>query len=769
MRNMKKIRFIAVLLLLAMLLPLSVSVCAYGISDSKLIITHINAQDTIEGAAVVLSGETVQKVGDKGNFASWSVYIFDWDAEQACFVLTDKNTNSSGADKSGMEIPDNGFAYCICVGTDYSANDDPDDGNINYINDGVKYSNAYAKALTAGTKAYLYGTNLYTGSVKNNGKDWYADDFVSDSYLMIGTPDEGKNAYDPTDEMNKLPKLEIKTKYVNSTHYLNGDCILFDASFGSYVKNTQNETYTYDWWKSIVCDWDPVEGCYTVISVDTATGTGKDKAPVIPANGFVLMDNWSAYMKCFNAAFVGMKVYLYKDGEQYRVLLNQPDGTQTPVTPANADSIKPAPVLDTVSADGNIKCTDGYTLTWNAVEGAQSYTVSINRSDSCTYGAMTLEPTVVTEPAFTVPSGILEVGGTYTLTVRADNSASAIGSLLCVSEEQMDSSLVHKTVLAFGDILTENADWVDMLSERLGTEVINAGVSGDTSASAIARLSKDVLSQKPDIVLLCLGMNDQAQDTYENKPNISLTTYTANMEAIISAVQAIGADVVLIAPHGAYAAEGYFTPGEDGLDYAYGNMKAFTDTLRVLATQYNCGLIDIYAETQDEDMSVFLNAGDGIRQSPEGHALWAEYISAYLFAAYDGKNKATVTVEYMDENGILLESYVRVAAIGSAMYIPVERLSGRESLSEEQFLNVEGDVTVTYLFGEKKGMRGDLDCDGEILPKDYILLKRFILGTMSLSEEALANADIDLDGNVVAKDYMILKRFILGTIKLPEE
>lgn len=751
---MKKLRFLAVLLLTAMLLPLTLSASAYGAGDNKLIITHINTTNSTEGSAIVLSGTAVQKVGEKGNFAWWSVYVFDWDDEQGCFVLVDKNTNSNNVDKSAMEIPENGFAYCICVGNDYSAS-----GGINYITDRIKDSNNYAKGLSEGDKAYLYGANLFAGVVKNNGKNWYAADYVSESYVKIGTPDEGKTAYDPTDESQRLVQFEIKTNYVNDKHYANGDCILFDASFGDYVKNS----YDYSWWRALICDWNPEKGCYTVIGTDNATGSGNSKSPVIPKNGFVLMDCYSSYMSSFDAAKAGTNVYLYKEGDQYRVLLNLPDTSKTPVTPANADSIQAAPVLKGISGDGKIKCTaDGFTVEWSAVEGATSYTVSVNESGVCALGNLAVAPTVVTDTSFTLPDGILEVGSAYTVTVSANNSVSAVGKLFCFSAEALESNLSDKTVLAFGDSLTARSGWVGMLGGFIGTEVINAGVGGDSTINAIARFENDVLKKNPDVALVCFGMNDQAQSASKGAPNVSLETYIKNMTSIITALQKNGTDVILIAPHDAYAGEGYYKPGEYGLDYAYGNMKDFCDAVRALAVRYDCGLVDIYAETQSVDMSKFLNVGDGIHQSPEGHTLWAKYVSDYLLARYDGKNAAAVTVECKNERGETIDSYELIAAVASSLYVPAKEIDGYTFEGEPQLVGVDGDMTVSCQYVSPH-LLGDVDADGSVTLRDYMMLKRHILGSYTITDAPLYAMDLNNNGAVEAIDYMMLKRTILGT------
>ena len=73
-----------------------------------------------------------------------------------------------------------------------------------------------------------------------------------------------------------------------------------------------------------------------------------------------------------------------------------------------------------------------------------------------------------------------------------------------------------KTVLVLGDSLSAaynmklEAGWVHLLSERLGPnhQVINASISGDTTAGGVNRLPAALKKHRPDIVILELGAND---------------------------------------------------------------------------------------------------------------------------------------------------------------------------------------------------------------------------------------------------------------------
>ena len=763
--------FLAVLLLAVMLLQLfPASVSAYGSSDRTLIITHINTTPSTEGSAIIISGYNASTVGDKGTFAWWCVYIFDWDASQNCFVLKEKNTTAAnGADKSAMKIPQYGFAYGICIGNDYSSS-----GGINYITERVQDSYNYVRDLEVGTKAYLYNTHLYGGAIQTNGKNWYASDFVSDSYIKIGTPDEGKKAYDPVASWGESAAMQIKTtENVNSKHYANGDCLLFTPDNGSYVGED------YSWWSSLVFAWDAAQNCYVCVAADLNRATGSNKRPVLPRNGFVIMDCGSASDPAVQACSVGTKAWLYENPDnpgKHIVNLNQPENGKTCIRLGDAsDSQLATPAI--TSPAGERITPSAITVEWTPVAGAAEYTFALSCSTPNPFNNLVVKPTKVTTNSYTIPASLLTVGNSYTVVVYANGADGTCSSIpvyqhfFCISEDSLTSSLADKTIVAFGDSLTARNGWVAMLGAHIGTEVINSGVGGDTTVNGMARFERDVLTYEPDIALICFGMNDQAQVISSKRPNISLESYTANLIHFVTELQKIGTDVVLICPHDAYNGPGYYVSGSYGLDYAYGNMKDFCNAMRQVGIAYGCDIVDIYAETQDENMKEFLNAGDGIHQSTKGHTLWAEYVRDYLFAKYDKKNAATVSVICKDKEGSELAKYDFTAAVGAQMFVPAKTINGLTLIGEETLLTVTGDVTVTYTYGvdvpsSTEGMLGDLNGDNEIDSTDYLLLKRYCLGTFELTDAQIAVADINKDGEIDGLDYMLVKRHVLGTLTI---
>jgi acyl-CoA hydrolase len=101
-------------------------------------------------------------------------------------------------------------------------------------------------------------------------------------------------------------------------------------------------------------------------------------------------------------------------------------------------------------------------------------------------------------------------------------------------------------VLALGDSLTSGvgADastaYPAVLQELTGWQVVNGGVSGDTTAQALARLPALLEQHRPALVIVGIGGNDFLRQ-------MSATGAKDNIRAICRAATAAGAQVMLVA------------------------------------------------------------------------------------------------------------------------------------------------------------------------------------------------------------------------------
>ncbi len=106
-----------------------------------------------------------------------------------------------------------------------------------------------------------------------------------------------------------------------------------------------------------------------------------------------------------------------------------------------------------------------------------------------------------------------------------------------------------KNLLVLGDSLSaeyglqRGSGWVALLQQRLaagehGHQVINASISGETTAGGKVRLPELLKQHRPAVLILELGGNDGLR-------GLSLAATQANLRAMIKAATAAGARVLL--------------------------------------------------------------------------------------------------------------------------------------------------------------------------------------------------------------------------------
>ncbi len=103
----------------------------------------------------------------------------------------------------------------------------------------------------------------------------------------------------------------------------------------------------------------------------------------------------------------------------------------------------------------------------------------------------------------------------------------------------------NAVVLAFGDSLTygtgaaEADSYPAQLERMIGRRVVRAGVPGEVSAQALARLPTALEEHQPQLLVLCIGGNDFLR-------NLSQAEAAANLRRMIAMAKGTGSDVLLI-------------------------------------------------------------------------------------------------------------------------------------------------------------------------------------------------------------------------------
>lgn len=175
-----------------------------------------------------------------------------------------------------------------------------------------------------------------------------------------------------------------------------------------------------------------------------------------------------------------------------------------------------------------------------------------------------------------------------------------------------------KTLLFFGDSLTAGAGLEDPLAQAfpaliekkihdagLAWRVVNAGLSGETSAGGLRRVDW-ILRQRVDVLVLELGGNDGLR-------GLPPEATRANLQAIIDRVHAKSAATKIVLA-------GIAAPPNMGADFT----RAFAAIFPELAAKNNVVLIPFLLEGVAGRPE--LNQPDGIHPTDKGHGIVADTV-----------------------------------------------------------------------------------------------------------------------------------------------
>ncbi len=217
-------------------------------------------------------------------------------------------------------------------------------------------------------------------------------------------------------------------------------------------------------------------------------------------------------------------------------------------------------------------------------------------------------------------------GGSGTGAPPEGRAASRVGNGR-VPDATAPGTCSEPLVVFLGDSLTaglglaEEQAFPALLDHRLRTEgvpirIVNAGVSGDTTAGGLARLPW-LLKQRPDVLVVGLGANDALR----GQP---LETLEDNLRSIVERGSAAGARVLLL---------GMRIPTNYGSDYAEGLAAIYPRVANRLGT----GLVPFLLDGVGGHPA--LNQPDGLHPTAEGQKILAGNVYPHLKKALEAARR----------------------------------------------------------------------------------------------------------------------------------
>lgn len=202
------------------------------------------------------------------------------------------------------------------------------------------------------------------------------------------------------------------------------------------------------------------------------------------------------------------------------------------------------------------------------------------------------------------------------------------------------------TVVCFGDSVTgvyyhtgsrrAYTDMVEIALQRAFPDgdvvAINAGISGHTTADGLARIEKDVLAHKPDLVTVMFGLNDMTR--------VAIDDYRNNLVTIIEKCRGAGAEVILCTPNAVRNSEGR----------PITKLEQYVAVVREVAAAKNAPLVDCYKALEDvkaDDAQAWaLMMSDDIHPNMDGH----KFMAAQIASAVTGEKVSLADVEALPQS-----------------------------------------------------------------------------------------------------------------------
>ncbi len=189
------------------------------------------------------------------------------------------------------------------------------------------------------------------------------------------------------------------------------------------------------------------------------------------------------------------------------------------------------------------------------------------------------------------------------------------------------------TICIFGNSIVWGAwdikgGWVSRLKNfysetNLKNYIYNLGVSGNTTASLLGRLEKEIQERDPSIVIFSIGLNDSCK-TSKKTNCISLLEFEDNINEIINRTQKYTKKIIFLeianvqedqSQPQIWSTERYFSNKE---------IKKYNEVLKKICNENNIPLIKTFGELNEGDFK------DGIHPNSKGHEKIFEIVKEFL-------------------------------------------------------------------------------------------------------------------------------------------
>jgi len=193
-----------------------------------------------------------------------------------------------------------------------------------------------------------------------------------------------------------------------------------------------------------------------------------------------------------------------------------------------------------------------------------------------------------------------------------------------------------KKVIFFGDSITQQGakgnGYINLLKKSVDStkyQLIGAGIGGNKVYDLYLRIEEDVISKKPDLVIVYVGIND-VWHKLGARTGTDYDKYLKFYQAIINKIQAAGSKVVLCTPS-------VIGEKKDGTNEVDADLTKYAAGIRELAAKNNLPLCDLRKAFTDyeainntQDLEKGILTTDKVHLNATGNQLVADQMLPFI-------------------------------------------------------------------------------------------------------------------------------------------
>lgn len=156
-------------------------------------------------------------------------------------------------------------------------------------------------------------------------------------------------------------------------------------------------------------------------------------------------------------------------------------------------------------------------------------------------------------------------------------------------------------------------------------EFFNRGINGNRVVDIYARVKKDIINLKPDVLSIFVGVNDvryEIEGNFGTETSKFITIYKMLLDDIKEALPSV--KIFLITP---FVLEGRSTKNTDAIPDRFERLKIGVaekaEAVKAIAAEYNLPVMELQSEFNNAVLSMPVDrlTVDGVHPTPEGHEL----------------------------------------------------------------------------------------------------------------------------------------------------